>query len=101
MLDKGKLNYLRFSIVQASELNEITEELKIERDKVMIASVDVINMYLSVKLLTIKKAVRFFAKKLTTETKKTINQRLDPYLGMSSTLISFNRKYYEYHGGEK
>ena len=53
-------------------------------------------------MLIIKKAVRFFARKLTAATKKTINPCLELIrFGMSSTLISFDGEYYEYHGGEK
>ena len=67
-----------------------------------IASVDAINMYRSIDLSTIKKAVIFFARKLTASTKKTINICLElTQFGMSSTLISFDDKYYKYHGGEK
>ena len=67
-----------------------------------IASVDAINMYPSIKLATIKKAVRFFARKLTGEVKKKINLFLDLIqFGMSSNFISFNREYYEYHVGER
>ena len=73
MLDIGKFNYSSFSIVQASDLKERLDELKIERHKVRIASVDAINMYMSIKLLKIKKSVRLFEKKFTAETKKTIN----------------------------
>ena len=63
---------------------------------------DAINMYPSVKLTTIKKAVRFFARKLTSETKKTNNLCLDLIkFGMSSTLISFDGDYYKYRGGER
>ena len=59
-------------------------------------------MYPSIKLATIKKEVRLFARTLTTATKKTINLCLELIrFGMSSTLISFNGEYYEYHGGEK
>ena len=59
-------------------------------------------MYPSIKLSTIKKAVRFFARKLTTATNKTINLCLELIRsGMSSTLIYFDIKYYEYHGGKK
>ena len=59
-------------------------------------------MYPSIKLSTIRKAVRYFARKLTSETKKTINLSLELiHFGMSSTLISFDGKYYEYHGGER
>ena len=45
MLDKETVKYSRFSIVQASDLKERLEELKIKRGEVMIASVDAINMY--------------------------------------------------------
>ena len=65
-----------------------------------IASVDEINIYPSIKLATIKKAVQFFARKFTSETKKTINLCLDLIkFGMSSTLIYFDMEYYEYRGG--
>ena len=48
------------------------------------------------------KAVRYFAIKLTKETKKTMNLCLELIcFGMSSTLISFNGEYYEYHRGER
>ena len=60
---------------------------------------DAINVYTLIKLATIKKAVRYFARTLTIETKKTINLCLDLIqFGMSSTLISFDGEYYEYHG---
>ena len=68
----------------------------------MIVLVDAINMYPSIKLSTIKKAVIFFTIKLTTATKKTTNICLELIrFGMSSTLISFNGEYYEYQGGKK
>ena len=58
-------------------------------------------MYPPIKLATIKKAVRYFARTLTRETKKKINLFFDLIqFGMSSTLISLISEYYEYHGGE-
>ena len=46
--------------------------------------------------------MRFFARTLTTATKKTINLCLELIrFGMSSTLIFFNGEYYKYHEGEK
>ena len=58
------------------------------REEVTIASVDDINMYPSIKIATIKKAVRFFAITLTTATKKTINLCLELIrFGMSSTVL--------------
>ena len=60
------------------------------------------NMYPSIKFSTIKKAVRFFARKLTTAIKKTINLFLELIrIGMSCTLIYFDGDYYKYHGGQK
>ena len=95
------MNYSRFLIVQASDLKEILEEKKLVREEVTISSVNAINMYPSIKLTTIKKAVRFFERTLTTATKKTINLCLELiHFGMSSTLICFNGEYYEHHGGE-
>ena len=68
----------------------------------IIASVDAINIYPSIKLSKTKRSVRFFARKITAATNKTINLILDIIrFGMSSTLISFDVKYYEYHGREK
>ena len=59
-------------------------------------------MYPSIKLATIKKAVMLFAITLTTTTKKTINICLELIrFVMSSTLMSFDGDYCEYHGGEK
>ena len=46
--------------------------------------------------------VRYFARKLTKETKKTINLCLElVHFGISYTLISFDGEYYEYHIGER
>ena len=45
--------------------------------------------------------MRLFTRKLIAATKKTINIYLELIsFGMSSTLISFDGKYYEYHGGK-
>ena len=101
-LDKGKVNYSRDSIVQASDLKERLEELGLKREEVTITSVDAINMYSSTKIATIRKEVRYFARKLTRESKKTINLCLDlVHFGMSSTLIYFDGEYYEYHRRER
>ena len=63
---------------------------------------DAINIYPSIKLATIRKAVRFFARKLNRETKKTINLFLELiHFRMISTLISFDGDYYKCHGGER
>ena len=67
--------------------------MNINTDKVTIASVDAIKMYPFIKLATIRKAVIFFAKKLTEATKKTINLCLEfIHFEISSTLIYFDGK---------
>ena len=57
-LEKDKVNYSRDSIVQASYLNKILEELEVKREELTMTSVDAINVYTSIKLATIIKAVR-------------------------------------------
>ena len=60
-------------------------------EEVTIASVDAINMYPLIKLATIRTEVRYYARKLTRDTEKTINLCLDIiHFGMNSTLISFD-----------
>ena len=69
---------------------------------VVIIYIFTMNMYPSIKLSTIKKSVVLFTIKLTAASKKTVNICLDLIrFGMSSTLISFYSKYYEYHGSKK
>ena len=59
-------------------------------------------MYPSIKLAKIRKAVKYFAIKITEEIKKTINLCLElTHFRMSSTLIYFDGEYYDYHGGER
>ena len=102
MIDKEKVNHSRVSIVQASDLKERLKKLKIKRAEVTISSVDAINMHPLIKLSIIRKAVIFFARKLAEATKKTINLYLELILFvMSSTVISFDGEYYEYHSGER
>ena len=90
------MKYSRVSIVQASYLKERHEELEVKRDEVTIASVDAINVYPSIKLTTIRKALIFLSRVITASTKKIINLFLELIsFEMSYILISFNREYYE------
>ena len=101
-LDKVRVNYSRDFIFRASKMKERLEELGVNRKGITTSSVDAINMYPSINLATIRKAVRYFARKITKDTKKTINLFLElVHFGMSSTLISFDGEYYEYHRGER
>ena len=56
-----------------------------------IASVDANNMYVSVKISTIKKAVRFFERKVTAATNEIINLCLELIcFGIGYTVITFD-----------
>ena len=102
MPGQGKVNYSQYSIVQASDLKETLEEIGLNREEATIASVDMIIMYPLITLATIRKEMRYFTRTLTRDAKKTINLCFDLiHFGMSSTLIFFDREYYEYHGGER
>ena len=68
--------------------------------QVTIALIYAINMYLSIKIATIKKAVRFFSRGITATKNNTINLWLEIICsGLGSTLIAFDGEYYKYHGG--
>ena len=101
-MDKAKVNYSCLSIVQSYELKERLEKLEIKIYGMTIASVSDIDMYPSIKLLTTRKAVICFTRKLTAEIKKTIKLCLVLIcFGMISTLIYLNGEYYKLHGGKK
>ena len=57
---KAKLNDLNFVIVQTYYLKGKLEEISVSNDEVNIASIDAVNIYLSIKLAAIKKLVRYF-----------------------------------------
>ena len=96
MLEKAKLNYSCVTIAQAYDLNETLEELKIKRYGATIELVDVVNMYPSIKIATIKKKLRLFTRVLTASTQKTINLCLERiFFWVSSALTYFNGEFYE------
>ena len=96
------MNCSHVTIFQAYDLEEKLEEVCINRDRMTIDSTDAINMYPSIKLMMIKKAVRIFSKEITAATKNTLSLCLELVcFGMGSTLIAFGVEYYEYNGGVK
>ena len=64
MMEKVKVNDSRAAIFQESDMKNILEELDIKIDEAATASVDAFNMYLSIKLATTIKLVRFSQEKL-------------------------------------
>eukprot|EP00957_Ditylum_brightwellii_P167587 12758063-Ditylum_brightwellii.AAC.1 len=65
-------------------------------------SLDIVNMYPSVRVKLIQKALKFYAKNLPDAAKETIDLCMDiVQFGMKSTLIQFRGKYYIYKGAAK
>lgn len=58
--------------------------------------------YPSTKFKVVERAVKYFAKDLSADQNKTINECLKMIkFGMSNTLITYRDKYYEYDGDEE
>ena len=67
---KADVNYSHFTTIQASNLKEKLDYIGISKYKVTIYFIDAENMYLSIKLTTINKYIRYFNKVINTATKK-------------------------------
>ena len=99
ILDENNITYNKHTITQASNLKEKLEKLKIKRDNSTIASLDIENMYPSVRFSIIKKAVTHYTLNLPTEIKEKVRHCLNMIeFGMQSCLITFDSKYFEYRG---
>ena len=71
-----------------------------KRNEVTIASIDAVAMYPSIKFPLVKKAISYFKRSLPKNQQSNIKLCLKLIaFGMSSTLLTFEDKYYEY--GEK
>ena len=99
ILDRNKINYMKKTIVQASDLKQKLEALNITRSDYTIATIDAKNMYPSVKFGHIERAVSFFLRNASDDDKKKAGKCLDMVkFGMANTLITFEDQYYEYGG---
>jgi len=99
MLDRNKINYMKKTIVQASDLKQKLEALNITRSDYTIATIDAKNMYHSVQFGHIEIAVSFFLRNASDDDKKKAGKCLNMVkFGMVNTLITFEDQYYEYGG---
>mmetsp|Transcript_59900 Transcript_59900/g.71327 ORF Transcript_59900/g.71327 Transcript_59900/m.71327 type:complete len:290 (-) Transcript_59900:549-1418(-) len=102
VLDSYDIDYSRFTIAQASYLKMTLSRHQLNRALHSIFSIDVINMYPSIKFSLIKKSVNFFLRNFPVKGRGTLNTCLKLIeFGMSSMLLSFHNKYYQYHCGDK
>jgi len=101
IFDKNDIEYLRSTIIQASQLKSRLKKLYLKESEVTIMSFDEVEMYPSIKYKLVKKAIDYFAKDLDATPKGRINDCLDMIkFGMGNTLLTFVDKYYEYGGDE-
>eukprot|EP00957_Ditylum_brightwellii_P028189 2128856-Ditylum_brightwellii.AAC.1 len=61
VLDRNRVDYNGFIIVQSSDLKEKLEKLGLTKDKVTMMSLDIKNMYPLVRVKLIKKALEFYS----------------------------------------
>eukprot|EP00957_Ditylum_brightwellii_P180071 13717254-Ditylum_brightwellii.AAC.1 len=102
ILHDNKVNHLRFTIIQASDLKERLDDLAVQRCDVTMMLLDIENMYPSVRLKLIQKALTYYSCNLSKDDKTTINECLDLIkFGMRSTLVQYHGKYYAYKSAAK
>ena len=95
-MEKNEINYTKFTIVQASQVKEEWEILNWKINEVTMASIYVVAMYPSIKFPLVKKAISYFTRNLPKIQKSNVKLCLKLIIfGMSSTLLTFEDKYYE------
>eukprot|EP00957_Ditylum_brightwellii_P138773 10578067-Ditylum_brightwellii.AAC.1 len=94
-LDKDNVNYNKYTIVQSLDLKSKLEQLGLKQKDVVFMLLDIDNIYSSVRVKLIKKALRHFSKNLPDDAKKWIKLSLEMVqFGMKSTLVDFGDKFY-------
>ena len=85
---KNQIKVGKFTIAQASSLKRDLEELSIDKKMNSIASIDIVNFYLSVSYSMIEKAVQFFGKDLDENERRKLEIGLEMLkLGMSTQIV--------------
>eukprot|EP00957_Ditylum_brightwellii_P032814 2487569-Ditylum_brightwellii.AAC.1 len=98
-LDEHKVNYSKHTIIQASDLKHYLEVLHLTADKVTLMSLDIDNMYPSIRVKLIQKAMDYCTSNLPISARKAAQKCMEIVkFGMKSMLIRFRDKYYKYNG---
>eukprot|EP00957_Ditylum_brightwellii_P001744 134325-Ditylum_brightwellii.AAC.1 len=102
VLNEHGVNYAKHTIVQSLDLKEKFESCKLKRDEVMLMLLDIVDMYPSVRVNLIQKALQHHARNLPDYAKEIIDLCMDiVQFGMKSTLIQFRGWYFVYKGTSK
>jgi hypothetical protein len=101
IFDEHRVPYMNRTIIQASDLKEKLEMLNLTATNCTIVSIDAQDYYLSVRFKLVRKAVRYYSQQLSLDLQDTIDECLGMIsFGMTSTLFTFQDRYYEYDGNE-
>eukprot|EP00957_Ditylum_brightwellii_P195404 14888176-Ditylum_brightwellii.AAC.1 len=102
VLDDHRVNYAKHTIVQSSDLKEKLEQCGLKKNKVTLMLLDIVNMYPSIRVKLILKALNYYARDLPATARETIDLCMDiVQFEMKSTLIQFRGRYYVYKGVAK
>eukprot|EP00957_Ditylum_brightwellii_P203853 15336547-Ditylum_brightwellii.AAC.1 len=86
-------------IIQASNLKLKFKDLKLTADKVTLVSSDIDNMYPSIQVKLIRKALDHYTSKLPISARKVAQECMEIVkFGIKSMLICFRDRYYKYNG---
>ena len=95
IFNKENINYFSATIVQASDMKGKVEKKNFKENEVMVATLDIKNMYPSITFGVVKKAVSFYARNLKEERKLVIANCLKMIkFSMSNQLFGFLNKFY-------
>ena len=97
IFDANDINPMKRTIVQSSHLKVQLEQLNLKADGCTIASLDIINMYPSIKHRLIRQAINHYCADINEEEQEVIDAALEmQQFSMGNTIITFRDKYYEY-----
>jgi hypothetical protein len=102
ILDSNHVDYSKRTIVQASDLKEKLESLRICQDDVSIISLDIeAAVYPSIKFKHVQNVVEYFSSGLSERGIETVNECLELIcFGMENTLLTSQDQYYIYDGDQ-
>eukprot|EP00957_Ditylum_brightwellii_P164101 12494864-Ditylum_brightwellii.AAC.1 len=102
VLGNHGFNYAKHIIVQSSDLKEKLEACGLKRNNVTLMLLDIVNMYPSIRVKLIRKALNHYAKDLPAKARETISLCMDiVQFEMKSTLIQFKGCYFVFQGATK
>eukprot|EP00957_Ditylum_brightwellii_P145655 11089980-Ditylum_brightwellii.AAC.1 len=102
VLGEHRVDYPKHTTIQSLDLKTKLEGLGLRRDEVTMMSLDIVNMYPSIRVKLIKKALQHYSRSLPAEAKQRIKfGMMMVQFEMKNTLVNFHDKFYIYQGAAK